>query len=77
MQKLDVFEGVKSAVSGFTGSVSSMIGLGDDSQIKVDNVNKNHSIIDVNITGDSSSPKPENIINLSHKDHNHALTSSK
>jgi hypothetical protein len=49
MQKLDVFEGVKSAVSGFTGSVSSMIGLGDDSQIKVDNVNKNHSIIDVNI----------------------------
>jgi len=47
--KLDIFQGVKNLVSSITGGATSWANVGDESHSKVDNVNKAHTVIDVNI----------------------------
>jgi hypothetical protein len=49
VQRLDVAAGISGIVSDVSGAVSSWFGADSESQLKVDNINKSHSIIDVNI----------------------------
>jgi len=49
ISKLDVFQGAKNLVSSITGGAMSWENVGDESHSKVDNVNKAHTVIDVNI----------------------------
>jgi len=49
ISKLDVFQGAKNLVSSITGGAMSWANVGDESHSKVDNVNKAHTVIDVNI----------------------------
>lgn len=49
VQRLDVAAGISGIVSDVSGAVGSWFGADNESQLKVDNINKSHSIIDVNI----------------------------